>query len=149
MRTELESGAWVEYIPIQALKYKHKRVLERAAKMSIAPEAVGDDGSISVRELVANMDLAQWVATRQDALWALLIIEWSFDVPVPVIDEETGTVAGIGAAGEIPLDDALEIEQLLAPHAEKLTRKPDPKNSITSGSNGSSRARAALARRTA
>lgn len=149
MRTELESGAWVEHVPVQALKYGHKRKLERVAKLSISRDAVDDDGNVSVREIVAGMNLAEWTANRQDALWALLITDWSYDIEVPKIDADAGIITGADALDDIPLDDAAEIEQLLAPHAAKLTRKPDPKNSITSGSNGSSRASAAHAHRPA
>ena len=145
MRTTLESGAWVEHVPLQDLKYGHKRKLERVAKMSISRDAVDDDGNVSVREIVATMDLAKWTATRQDALWALLISDWSFDVPVPLVEGDE--VIGADVLDSIPLDDATAIEELLAPHAAKLTRRPDPKGSTTPASNGSSPARAGSSRK--
>jgi hypothetical protein len=43
--------------------------------------------------------------------------------------------------GDYPLDDENAIEEILAPYLVKL-RRPDPKETTTSSSNGRSKARA-------
>ena len=141
MRTDLSSGAWIEYVPVQDLKGKHKRLLDRTTKMSLPAGAISDDGSVDVGALMGGLDMFAFSAAKQDALWALLIITWSYDeLPVPQVRD--GEVMGAESFDELPLDDYEEITALFAPHAEKLARRPDPKSLITSGSNGSSPARA-------
>jgi hypothetical protein len=44
--------------------------------------------------------------------------------------------------GEIGLDDFAEIEEILAPYMAKIQRRPDPKETTTASSNGTSRAKA-------
>lgn len=139
MRTTLESGAWVEHTPIQDLKGAHSRVLDKAAKMQIAREAVDDDGNVDVPTLIAALDVADFSEKKHDALWALLISAWSFDFPLPQIDKASGIVTGADVLGEIPIDDYREIDILFEPYSKKLNRKADPKGSTTSASNGSSR----------
>lgn len=148
MRTTLESGAWIEHVPVGELKGAHKRAMNRVAKPSVSPGAIDDEGGVDVRELVAGMDIGAWMEDRQDALWAMLITAWSYDLPVPELDKAAGVVTGADAFGELPLDDYEEIGRTLAPHAEKLARTPDPKSSTTSASNGSSRGSAARGSRT-
>lgn len=147
MRTTLESGAWIEHVPVQALTYGHKRALSRAARMQVPDGALDDEGSVSMRGMLAGMDITAWTAAKQDALWALLITAWSWDTPVPALDKGTGEITGGDALDGIPIDDADEIEAILAPHAEKLARRPDPKGSTTSGSSGSSPARGSASRK--
>ncbi len=128
-------------MPVQDLKGKHKRLLDRTTKMPLPPGVLGDDGKVDMDALLGGVDMFAFSAAKQDALWALLIITWSYDeLPVPQVRD--GDVIGAESFGEIPLDDYEEIERLLTPHAEKLARRPDPKSSTTSASNGSSPARA-------
>ena len=148
MRTTLESGAWIEHVPIQDLKGKHKRDFDRAGKPKIAPGAVDSDGSVDVGVLLAGVDVMAFSAARADALWAIIITGWSYDVPVPQHDRGSGEITGLDEAlEEIPLDDYEEIGALLARFMEKLDRRPDPKQGITSSSNGSSPARAGGSRK--
>jgi hypothetical protein len=140
MRTTLESGAWIEHVPIGDLKGKHKRALDRAGKPAAIGDAITDEGKVDVRTLVSGMDISSWMAAKQDALWAVLIEAWSYDLPVPELDGDA--IVGADSLGELPLDDYEEIERLFEPYAEKLARRPDPKTSTTSSSNGSSPARA-------
>lgn len=147
MRTTLESGAWVEHLPVQDLRYGHKRALERAGKLALGPGVVDEDGQVDMAAVVAGLDVKGLSAARQDALWAMVITGWSYDLPVPQLDKASGTVTGAEAFDDLPLGDAEEIEMLLQPFAEKLGRRPDPKSSITSGSNGSPRAAANGSRR--
>lgn len=152
MRTTLDSGAWVEHTPIQDLRYGHKRVLERAGGIDLPPDALDDDGQVNVAAIMASLDFKGISATRQAALWALIVTAWSYDFPVPEIDKASGTVTGAEVLDElsltgIPLDDGVEIETMLAPFAVKLGRKPSPKGATTSTSSGSSRAAANGSRR--
>ena len=137
MRTTLTSGAWVEHRPIGDLKRKDKMALASIGK----PEVVlTPSGEPDLAQMVGGMDIMSWVASQQDAVWALVISAWSYEMPVPAV--EGGEVKGAEAFGEIPLDDSEELEALFAPFLEKLTRRPDPKGTTTSSSNGSSPANA-------
>lgn len=141
MRTTLESGAWIEHVPVQELKGKHIRTMARVAKMRMSRDDVDDDGEVDVGGLVERMDLADMDEARHDALWALLITGWSFPFPVPQLDTASGIVAGGEALDEISAEDYAEIDEVLEPHSRKLRRKPNPKKATTSSSNGLSRAR--------
>jgi hypothetical protein len=146
MRTTLESGAWIEHVPIGELKGKHKRALERAGKPVLGGDSISDEGKVDVRALVSGMDISSWMAAKQDALWAVLIDAWSYDLPVPELEGDA--IVSADSLGELPLDDYEEIERLFEPYAAKLARRPDPKTSTTSSSNGSSRASAGHGPRT-
>lgn len=135
MRTTLTSGSWVEHRPIQDLKGADKRALARIGK----PEVVlTPSGEPDLGSMLGGMDIMTWVSDQQDAAWALVISAWSWELPVPAFDGHQ--VTGAEVFGEIPLDDYEELETLFAPFLAKLTRKPDPKGTTTSSSNGSSRA---------
>lgn len=143
MRTTLESGAWVEHPALSELKGKHKRALDRAGKPDVNMDAIGDDGDVNVRELLAGIDMLSIPAAKTDALWAMLITSWSYDLPVPELDMAAGIVSHADSFDELPLEDYAAIEQVLAPYDAKLNRRPDPKGSTTSASNGSSPGRRA------
>lgn len=145
MRTTLESGAWVEHVSIQDVKGKHIRAYRRAVSLHVPGEAVGDDGDIDRRALVTGLDLGERREARGDAVAAIILTAWSYDVPVP--DLEGYSVVNGESLGELPADDLIEVERILEPFAAKLDDKPDPKEATTSASNGSSRARAAGSRR--
>lgn len=145
MRTTLESGAWIEHVPIQDVKGKHIRAYRRALSLHVPGEAVDDDGDIDRRALVTSMDLAERREAKGDAVAAVILTAWSFDVPVPALDGYS--VVNGDSLGELPADDLIELEHLLEPFAAKLDDKPSPKGATTSASNGSSRARAASSRR--
>src|SRR5262250_2197634 len=121
MRTTLESGAWVEHVPIGELKGKHKRAVEAAGKPPVSPDAFDGDGQVDVRAVLSGMDISSWLAARQDALWAVLIDAWSYDLPVPELNG--GAVVNADSLGELPLGDYEEIEALFAPYAAKLARR--------------------------
>jgi hypothetical protein len=142
VRTDLESGAWIEHVPVQDLRYGHKRALDRAVRYNVPAGAVDDEFNVDVAGLLAGFDISGMRASREEALFALLITAWSYELPVPELDKASGIVTGAEAIDELPIDDAEEIGRILAPHAEKLGRRPDPKGSTTSSSNGSSRANA-------
>jgi hypothetical protein len=147
VRTELESGAWIEHVPVQDLKGKHIRDYARVAKMRMTRDDVDDDGEVDVGGLVERMDVADMDEARHDALWAMLITAWSFPFPVPQFDRASGTVAGAEVLEDIGADDYEEIDRILDPHAKKLRRRPSPKKATTTASNGSSRANHAGSRR--
>lgn len=140
MRTTLESGAWIEHVPVQDLKGKHIRDYARVAKMRMTRDDVDDDGEVDVGALVERMDLADMDEARHDALWAILITAWSFPFPVPVFQRAEGTVTGAEVLDEIGAADYAEIDEVLDPHAKKLRRKPNPKKATTGGSSRSSKA---------
>jgi hypothetical protein len=150
MRTTLESGAWVEHTPIQDLVSGHRRKLSRAGKSHLHGSVLDAEGNVNVGAMLAGTDISSWLAAKQDALWALLITGWSYDLPVPELDSEG--VSGGESFDAIPLADYDEIEALFEPFAAKLNRQPDPKAqaaATTTASNGSSRASAAHGSRTA
>jgi hypothetical protein len=147
VRTTLESGAWIEHVPVQDLKGKHIRDYARVAKMRMTRDDVDDDGEVDVGGLVERMDLADMDEARHDALWAMLVTAWSFPFGVPQFDRASGTVSGAEVLDEIGADDYEEIDQLLDPHAKKLRRKPSPKKGTTSASSRSSRASRESSRR--
>jgi len=147
VRTDLQSGAWIEHVPVQALTYGHKRALERSVRLVVPEGAVDEEFNLDVAALTAGLDMNAMKAAREEGLWALLITAWSYDMPVPELDKASGIVTGGASLDEVPIDDAEEITAILAPHAAKLARRPDPKSSTTSSSNGSSPARAGGSRR--
>lgn len=137
MRTTLASGAWIEHRPIGDLKGKDKRLLAQTNKTRISPDASGE---IDVASIMASVNMFEFVAQQQNAVWALVLTGWSYELPVPAIVD--GEVVSADSFGELPLDDFDELEQIFAPYQEKLARRPDPKGTTTSASNGSSRANA-------
>jgi hypothetical protein len=147
LRTKLESGAWVEHVPIQDIKGKHIRDYARAGRTHIDGSAVDDDGEVDVRALVTGTDLGEVQEGKHDALWAIIITGWSYEFPVPKFDRGSGETAGAEVLEEIPGDDYQEIDLLMVPFGKKLTAKPRPKGATTSASNGSSRARASASHR--
>jgi hypothetical protein len=147
MRTTLESGAWVEHVPIQDIKGKHIRDYARAGKGRINPDAVDDDGQVDARALVAGMDLGEAQEEKHDALWAIILTAWSYEFPVPKFDRGSGETAGAEVLDEIPCDDYQEIDEILAPFAKKLGSRPNRGGATTSASNGSSKAAARSSRR--
>jgi hypothetical protein len=138
MRTTFTSGAWVEHVPIQDLKGKHKRDLARAGR----PTPVYRDGELDKEATMSGLDVVTWLEARRDAAWAMIVEGWSYDLPVPELGYD-GLVADLTSFGELPLEDYEELERLMTPFIEKLTSSPDPKGATTSSSNGSSRAKAA------
>lgn len=145
MRTTLESGAWIEHIPVQDLKGKQIRDYARAAKSHIGRDAVDEEGNVDVRTIVEQTDLGEKQQARHDALLAIVISAWSYDLKVPVFDRGSGETSGAEVLDEIPGDDYREIDEFLEPFEKKLTAKPNPKAreaATTTGSNGVSRASA-------
>jgi hypothetical protein len=138
MRTTFTSGAWVEHVPIQELKGKHKRNLEPVGR----PQSVYRDGELDKEATMSGLDITTWLQAKRDAIWAMVVEGWSYDLPVPELGDD-GQVTDLDSFGELPLDDFDELVALLTPYGEKLTRTPDPKGATTSSSNGSSRAKAA------
>lgn len=147
MRTTLESGAWIEHVPVQDIKGKHIRAMQRVAKMRMSRDDVDDDGEVDVGGLIERMDLADMDEARHDALWALLITGWSYDFPVPQLEVASGIVTGAEVLDEIPGSDYQEIDEALAPHGRKIRNRPNRSGGTTSASNGSSRAKASASRR--
>jgi hypothetical protein len=147
MRTTLESGAWIEHVPIQDLKGKQIRDYARAGKGHIGRDAVDDEGNVDIRAVVEATDIGEKQQARHDALWAIVISAWSYEFPVPVFDRGAGETSGAEVLEEIPADDYREIDKMVEPFEKKLTARPNPKGATTSSSNGSSRAKASASHR--
>jgi hypothetical protein len=139
MKTRLKSGGWVEHLAVSELKGKHRDAVSVFAAMT--GDAPGDGDARALRLYTVRGGLMM-----RNALWAVLITAWSFDLPVPALDEEQYEVTDAGSIGELPAADYDEIETLLQPHALLLLRRPDPKAGTTSSSNGSSPAKARASR---
>jgi hypothetical protein len=136
------TGEWVELIPLDALRIKHKKRL-LAVTNSIVP--VSADGEFDRAAVLSRHGSWQGYtalhsSTQFAALVALTVTAWSWDVPVPQITD--GALIHAESIDEVPL----ELEDLLSPYLTRLTRDPDPKEVTTSSSNGVSPARARASR---
>jgi hypothetical protein len=132
---DLKSGASIDIKPLQDLKGKDRARFERAVRFELP---VNDEG---------ELDRAMGVALRLDgrevrrnAAIACFITAWSFDLPVPGLDD-LGRITSAESIGDYPIDDELELDEILQPYLDKL-RRPDPKETTTSSSNGRSKATA-------
>lgn len=146
MRTDLESGAWVEHRPIQGLVGNDRDAVSRSARFAFQLPAQLDPERLqaAVAEAASHVDPQEFAITQRNAVWARVITGWSFDLPVPACENDGHVING-ESFGVLPLGDFDQIESLFAPYLAKLTRRPDPKGSpsgTTSSSNGSPRARA-------
>lgn len=145
MRTDLKSGAWIEHRPIQDLKGKDKDAVDRVIRMSLPMTAEGElDTS---HGLSIGMEMQE---KRRNALIARVVTGWSFTrddgSPLPVPYHEADLIVHEDSIGDYPIDDAAELDELLAPYLVKVARKPNPKAQAAAtitNSNGSSRASAA------
>ena len=137
MRSDLASGAWIEHLPVQDLKAKHIDIMSTVVRVT-AP--VSAEGGIDMAAAAARQRARAETALR-DARWAVLVTGWSYDLPVPQWDGDALEVRDAESVGEIPAGDYGDIEDILAPHTLVLLRRPDPKGTTTSSSNGLSRAR--------
>lgn len=136
MRHDLESGAWVEMTPLTELKGKDRDRYEKAVRFQLP---VTEGGELDVLRGVAERIDTRTV--RRNAAMGCFITAWSYELPVPGLDE-LGRVAHPEVIGDYPIGDEDEIEALIAPYTAKL-RRPDPKETTTSSLNGRSKARAA------
>ena len=135
MRHELESGAWVDMTPVDELRGRDRDRYERAVRFQLPVTETGDLDA--VRGVAERIDSR---VVRRNAAMGCFITAWSYGLPVPGLDE-LGRVAHPEVIGDYPIGDEDEIEHLIAPYLAKL-RRPDPKETTTSSSNGRSKARA-------
>lgn len=140
MRHNFESGGWVELIPIQQLKLKHKTRYVNASNSLVRLDAEGDvDRAAVAAEPGGWRGYVQMLErVREAALIATTVTAWSYGVPLPEITPEW-LVLNVDSAGEADLD----LQDVLEPYRLKLLREPDPKGTTTSASNGRSKAKAA------
>jgi hypothetical protein len=144
MRTELQSGAWVEHRPIQDLVGNDKDAVSRSQRFAFKMPAQLDQAGLqaAIAEAASHVDPQEFAITQRNAVWARVITAWSFDLPVPVLENDGHIVNG-DSIGAVPIDDFEALEALFAPYQAKLTRRPDPKGpptATTSSSSNSSRA---------
>ena len=154
MRVTFGSGNWIDVLPIQGLKAKHKDAAEASIKMYVSFDK---DGNPDLSGMPFSMSIAK---ARRNAVMAMCITNWSFTtqqldpegvpvegtemlLPVPqwTADGAQGLIQYEESFGELDIDDMTDLETFFAPYMEKLVRKPDPKATTTSSSNGSSRER--------
>lgn len=156
MRYTLTSGEWIDVLPIGGLRAKHKDAVESAIKLHVQFNSKGEPD-------LSNMPLTMTIPkAQQHVLMAMAISGWSFawsevdyetgnvedsesgPLPKPEFhaDGAEGSIENEFAFGEIEIDDWLELEEFFAPYMEKVRRRPDPKGTITEGSNGTSLAKA-------
>lgn len=133
MRHDLTSGAWVEMTPVADLRGKDRDRYEKAVRFQLPVTEQGDLDVI--RGVAERLDTRE---IRRNAAMACFITAWSFDLPVPGLDE-FGKIAHPEVIGDYDLADEDEIEALIAPYLMKL-RRPDPKETTTSSLNGRSKA---------
>lgn len=139
MRHEFPSGAWIEVIPVQDLKMKHR---DRLAEMAQDGTPMKDDdvdwAAIDALPGGRSRWSVRWARHRRNIAIAMMLTGWSYDLPLPQINAD-GDLVNEDSIGEADPELAAFIE----PYIEKLTRDPDPKGTTTSTSNGRSKAKAA------
>jgi hypothetical protein len=139
VRTELASGAWVEMRSPEELNAKDKAVMQDATELSVNWMTPG----------ASTMSLG--AMTRQHhAVMARIVTKWSFPYMLPAEDpseDENGCKTYEASVMYLPIDDYNELLELLQPYLAKLNGGgPKARTVTTSGSNGSSRARASSPR---
>src|SRR5262249_50300403 len=98
MRKTLTSGNWIDILPIQALKAKHRDRTAAAAKLYTQFE---DDGKPDLSRLPLSMSLQ---TVRRNALLAQVVTAWSF--VLEDLDEEGNPREGTAAALPVPYWDS-------------------------------------------
>lgn len=135
MRRDLASGAWLELVPVQNLTGKDRSRFEKAIRFEIPVDDSGElDKALTVAMRINGNEV------RRNAAIACFVTGWSYELPLPGLDE-VGRITGAESIGDYPLDDEIEIDVVLEPYLGKL-RRPDPKGTTTSSSNGRSKATA-------
>lgn len=123
MRHTFESGEWVDLLPIQDLKVKHRDKLIETANYGAA---LNDDGEVDRAAIAATPGgpARYWLRyqrRRRDITVALVVQAWSYPVPVPEVTPD-GELINADSVGET---DA-ELVHLIEPYLDKLSRDPDP-----------------------
>ena len=72
--------------------------------------ALTPSGEPDVASMLGGMDIMTWVADQKDAIWALAITGWSYELPVPVLDG--GQVTGAEAFARVRALDPDPAESL-------------------------------------
>lgn len=137
---DLEDGEqWVDLLPIQELRTKHRDKLAEASAFGLP---MNDDGEVD-RAAIAAMPggaapfWSRYQRRKRDIVIALVVSAWSWQVPVPELTPD-GELLNAESAGET----CPELVAVIEPYLDKLTREPDPKAGTTSTSNGRSSGRA-------
>ena len=138
MHVDLASGNSIQIVPLQGLKAKHRDAFEGGPKLYVKFDS---DGNPDMSGMPLSMTIAK---AQRNALMASLISSWTFRrlddegnpvgdiLPVPTWDGDE--LHNGESFGELPIEDILEIEELLKPYIDKIQRKPDPKTMTTAGS---------------
>ncbi len=138
MRHTFESGEWVEILPIGDIRVKHKDQLHDASYVGTPVTESGDIDKAAIALLPGGMHAfdRRWTRHRRNCAVAIVVSEWSWPVPVPVLGPD-GELQHEESVGEVDP----EVLDLVEPYLDKLTRVPDPKGVTTSSSNGRSKAK--------
>lgn len=145
MRVDLASGHYIDIVPLGGLKARHRDAHDGAPKIYIQFDDAGNPQ-------MSGVPISASIATLQrDGLLSTLISGWSFTddpdggtsgQPLPLPHWTGEEIENHASIGDIPLDDFYEIEAILQPYLEKVRRRPDPKETTTGASTGTSRGRA-------
>lgn len=143
MKHELAGGGWAEIRPVADLKGADRTAINHYMRLTVsraAEKAGADEGAGLTRHQAAqvNLDLGD---LRIRGMLARAVTGWSFREPVPEIGAD-GEMVHEKSTELIPLGPLGEIEELIVPHIRSLLRRPDPKETTTSASNGRSPAKA-------
>ena len=143
MRHTFGTGEWVEAIPLQSLRMKHRDQLSELANEGTPMNADGDVDWAAIDALHGGRGRwgIRWSRRQRDIVIAMVLTKWSYDLPLPQINAD-GDPVNLDSIGETDP----ELAAFIKPYVEQLTREPSPKGTTTSGSNGSSPARAKASR---
>lgn len=126
MRHEFEPGnpdEWVEAIPVQAVRFKHRLTYLELINAKLPLDADGDPDLAAIKAAgpaaMAATERAFYI--RKMALVAALVITgWSYGDVRPQIKD--GELINEDALGEAPP----EIHDFLLPYLRRITREPNP-----------------------
>jgi hypothetical protein len=127
---------WADLKGVEELTSGDADAWEESINLSFElPEGAEDLEPHEVEKLARKsikMD-SELIHIQRDALLGVIITGWSLQgIPPPCED--------VGSIKKMPLGLRREVEQAIQPHLAELRRRPDPKATRSSSSNGSSRA---------
>jgi hypothetical protein len=130
MKAEFTSGAWVELRGPQELTARDKARFSDATYMPYISSNAGAVHQFSLGN----------IHRQQDSVIAFLITAWSYDWILPSEDQsvnDDGRLVFEQSLQNLPIDDYNELEEVIAPHLEKLRGGPKA-TVVTTGSSKAS-----------
>lgn len=143
MRITFESGGWVEVIPPQNLKMKHRDTYKELVYSETPLDAEGNADKALIETWPGGWPkyVRTWTRLRDALVAAIILTGWSYGDVRPAISEDGTQLLNRESLGEADLEFMDVIEMYL----EQFTREPDPKARVvatTTSSNGRSKAKA-------